>query len=192
MSRDDAPFVEPRSRADWRRWLVEHHETAPGAWLVTASRAAEAEDTVDYEAAIEEALCFGWVDSTARRLEDGRGALYFARRRRGSTWAATNKARVTRLAAAGLMTPAGQAAVDRARADGSWTVLDPVEALEVPDDLGEALAQDAAAAAGYESLGRSRKKQVLWHVVSAKRSATRARRIRQVVDALAEGGPLPG
>ena len=99
---------------------------------------------LDYEAAIEEALCFGWVDSTGGRVDDDRGKLYFAPRKPRSVWAATNKARVERLIAAGRMAPAGLAAIERAKANGSWEILDSVERLEVPEDLAAALERPPA------------------------------------------------
>ena len=132
----DAPHVHADDRATWRAWLEEHHATVPGAWLVTW-RAALRPVGLDYEAAVEEALCFGWVDSTGGRVDDERGKLYFAPRKVRSPWAASNKARVERLIAAGRMAPAGLAAIERAKANGSWTVLDSVERLEVPGDLTE-------------------------------------------------------
>ncbi len=140
---DDAPQVHADDRATWRAWLEANHASARGAWLVTW-RAGRGHPALAYEDAIEEALCFGWVDSTGGRFDEDRGRLYFAPRKARSAWAATNKARVERLIAAGLMRPAGLAAIELAKANGSWTVLDPVERLEVPADLAAALEAHAA------------------------------------------------
>jgi len=101
---------------------------------------------VEYEVALEEALCFGWIDSQGKRLDAERTLLWFAPRQPGSAWARSNKERVARLLAAGLMAPAGLAKVEAAKANGSWYVLDSVEALEVPADLAEALAASPPAA----------------------------------------------
>lgn len=180
---DDADRIQPASRAQWRAWLAEHHAAAPGVWLVTPTRTS-GEPRLAYEDIVLEALCFGWVDSTVRPLEGGRTMMYLARRRRGSTWARTNKERVARLLADGLMEPAGIAAVEAAKADGSWTVLDPVEALEVPADLAAALDAEPGARAAYESSSVSARKALLWSVVSAKRTQTRARRIADAVETL--------
>lgn len=179
---DDAARVEPATREEWRAWLAAHHASASGVWFVTAKAGVRDRPRVAYEDAICEALCFGWVDGTLRRVDEDRTMLYFAPRKRGSTWAWTNKARVERLAAVGLMAPAGLAAVERAKADGSWSVLDAVEALEVPEDLATALGSDPAARAGYEALPASARKQLIWHVVSAKRPDTRARRVAAAVE----------
>jgi uncharacterized protein YdeI (YjbR/CyaY-like superfamily) len=178
---DDAELVHPQSRAEWRAWLHEHHATSPGVWMVSFKKSS-GRPQVSYEDLVEELLCFGWVDSTARRIDDERSALYVAPRKKGSTWASTNKRRIERLVAAGLMTDAGLAPVEAAKADGSWTLLDAVEALEVPDDLAAAFADHPQVAARYDALGVGGKKQVLWSVVSAKRPETRAARVQRIID----------
>src|SRR3990170_6234769 len=142
---DDAQLVHADDRATWRAWLEANHATSSGAWLVTWRRRS-GRLGLDYEAAIEEALCFGWVDSTSGRVDDDRGKLYFAPRKPRSGWAASNKARVERLVADGRMAPAGLAAIERARANGSWELLDSVERLEGPHDLAVALAPRPPAA----------------------------------------------
>ena len=125
--------MQAEDRATWRAWLEANHATSRGAWLVTWRRGHG--PVLDYEDAVEEALCFGWIDSTAGRVDEHRSKLYFAPRRRGSGWAATNKARVERLLAAGRIAPAGLAAIERAKADGSWTRLDASHPLRVSRDL---------------------------------------------------------
>jgi uncharacterized protein YdeI (YjbR/CyaY-like superfamily) len=125
---DDAPSVELDDRTSWRRWLDANHATATGVWLVTW-RSASSRRPLEYEAAVEEALCFGWVDGQAAVVDELRSKLYFAPRKRGSPWARSNKERVERLIDSGLMTAAGLAVVERAKADGSWTVLDSAERL---------------------------------------------------------------
>jgi uncharacterized protein YdeI (YjbR/CyaY-like superfamily) len=183
MSRlDDAELVQPASRAALRRWLTKNHSTSPGVWLVSYTKSS-GKRQLPYEDVVLELLCFGWVDSQVRTIDEERGAIYIAPRKKGSTWAATNKARVKILISEGLMQPAGQAVIDRAKQDGSWTVLDPVEALEVPDDLAKALRKKPAAKRRYEAMSNSAKKQVLWSVISAKRAETRAARIQRFLDA---------
>jgi uncharacterized protein YdeI (YjbR/CyaY-like superfamily) len=181
---DEAPWVEADDRTTWRAWLEANHATASGAWLVTW-RPRSWRIGLDYEAAIEEALCFGWVDSTGGRVDDDRGKLYFAPRKPRSGWAATNKARVERLIAAGRMAPAGLAAIERARANGSWDVLDSVERLEVPADLAAALEALPSAAANFAAFPPSVRKQMLAWVAFAKRPETRAARIHQIAEAAA-------
>ncbi|HET7725978.1 MAG TPA: YdeI/OmpD-associated family protein [Candidatus Limnocylindrales bacterium] len=182
----DAPRFQPRTREEWRAWLTANHATATGVWLVTwRRRAGVAEPSLDYEAQIEEALCYGWIDGIAGTLDERRSKLYFSPRRAGSGWAATNKARVERLIAEGRMQPAGLAVIERAKADGSWTLLDSVERLEVPGDLAAALAANPAAGANFAAFPPSARKQLLAWVVTAKRPDTRTRRVAEVVEASA-------
>jgi uncharacterized protein YdeI (YjbR/CyaY-like superfamily) len=181
---DDAPQVHADDRATWHAWLEANHLTAGGAWLVTW-RPRSGRVGLDYEAAIEEALCFGWVDSTGGHFDDDRGKLYFAPRKPRSVWAATNKARVERLIAEGRMASAGLAAIERAKANGSWEVLDSVERLEVPDDLAAALASRPLAADNFAAFPPSARKMQLGWVALARRPETRAKRITEIAEAAA-------
>ena len=176
---DDAPLVQPEDRAAWRAWLEANHATVRGVWLVTW-RARSGRRALDYEACIEEALCFGWVDGTAGTVDEDRGKLYFSPRRPRSVWAATNKARVERLIASGRMQSAGLAAIERAKADGSWTVLDGPERLEVPPDLASALDAHPPAAERFAAFPPSARKLMLSWVATAVRPETRASRIEQI------------
>ena len=185
---DDLPRFHPESREQWRTWLADHHDTERGAWLVSWKQAT-GRPSLPYEAVIEEALCFGWVDSTAKTLDSERSMMLMTPRKPTSTWARTNKERVDRLLAAGLMQPAGIAAVETARANGSWTVLDSVEALELPDDLAAALDAEPGARETYEGFSPSNRKMILWWVKSAKRPETRQRRIAETARLAAQGIP---
>ena len=181
---DDAPVVQPEDRASWRAWLQANHATAGGAWLVTW-RPRSGGVGLDYEAAVEEALCFGWVDSTSRRFDDDRRGLYFAPRKRRSVWAASNKRRVERLIADGRMAPAGLAAIERAQANGWWTSLDTAERLEVPADLATALADRPPAEVHFAAFPPSTRRMLLGWVATARRPQTRATRITKVAEAAA-------
>ncbi len=185
-SLDDLPRVEPAGRAEFRAWLAANHDSSAGIWLAVGKKGNKV-TTLYYDDAVEEALCFGWIDSTVRRGDADRFWQLFTPRRPGGNWAASNKARVERLEAAGLMTPAGRAVIEAAKADGSWTLLDEVEALVMPADLAEALAAVPGAAAGFETLAPSMRKQLLYWVRTAKRPETRARRVAQTAEAAARG-----
>lgn len=189
---DGKPLVEVHDRAAWRAWLEANHETSTGVWLVTARARRGARAGLDYETAVEEALCFGWVDSTAGVVDDERGKLYFAPRKARSPWAATNKARVERLIREGLMAPAGLAAVERAKANGWWTILDGAERLEVPGDLAAALDAAPGAASAFAAWPPSVRKQQLARIAYAVRPETRAARIATVVDFARRNERPPG
>lgn len=178
MSQADAPRVHAETVEEWRDWLAEHPGDAKGVWLVTWRRPT-GRPAPSYEEQITEALRVGWVDSTGKRLDDERTMLYFSRRRPGSQWARTNKERVARLEAEGRMLPAGQAVIDRARDDGSWTLLDDVERLVVPADLAAAFDRYDGARDEWERFTPSARKQMLWWIVQAKRPETRAGRVEE-------------
>jgi uncharacterized protein YdeI (YjbR/CyaY-like superfamily) len=171
----DAPSVHPEDRASWRSWLEAHHATATGVWLVGWRKGHG--PRVEYEDAVEEALCFGWIDSQGGNLDERRSRQYYAPRKPTSGWAATNKARVERLIAEGRMTPAGLAAIERAKANGSWTLLDDVERGVIPDDLATALAAHPPAAARFEAFPKSARRTILAWIALAKRPETREKRV---------------
>lgn len=175
---DAAERVHPESRAAWREWLASHHQSSTGVWFVSWRKQA-GRTGPSYEDAVEEALCFGWIDSQARKLDDDRTMLWFSPRKPGGGWARPNKERVERLTVAGLMTPSGQRVIDAARADGSWSRLDDVENLVVPDDLAAALDRHPPARQHWDAFPRSVRRSILAWIVQARRDATRAARIEE-------------
>ncbi|MEO6526465.1 MAG: YdeI/OmpD-associated family protein [Gemmatimonadaceae bacterium] len=172
--------VYVKTRAAWRRWLAKHHARSPGIWLVYDKKKDRA-DRLAYVDAVEEALCFGWIDSTTKSLDDARYMQLFTPRKPKSTWARTNKARVARLIEDGVMAPAGLAVIEVAKANGSWSSLDAVEALTVSEDLAAALTANPAAARNFATFPPSAQKAYLHWVSQAVRPATRAERIAAVV-----------
>ena len=138
-------------------------------------------DGVAYAEAVEEALCFGWIDGRTRPLDGFHTRQHFSPRKKGGTWARSNKERVERLETAGLMTEAGWAVIDAAQADGSWNALDEIEAMVVPDDLATALAASPQAATAFEGFAPSAKQAYLWWIKTAKRPETRSQRISDTV-----------
>lgn len=185
MSRPKMPApppnsVECRTRAEWRAWLASNHAISTGVWLIYFKKNS-GEPQLPYAEQVEEALCFGWVDSKPNKLDDKRTMLYFAPRKPGSGWAKTNKERVKRLVAAGLMTPAGQAKIDAAKKDGSWTKLDAVERMEMPPDLAAALAANPKAKGHFDAFPPGVRKGIFQWIVTAKRPETRAKRVAETV-----------
>jgi len=170
--------IHPATLADWRAWLAANHARPDGVWLITY-RPGTGKATFSYEQAVEEALCFGWIDGQANKLDDERTMLWYAPRRPGSGWARTNKARVERLIADGRMTPAGLAKIEAAQADGSWTLLDSVERLEVPDDLAAEFDKYPDARAHFDAFPPSARRMALTWIATAKRPETRAKRVAE-------------
>jgi uncharacterized protein YdeI (YjbR/CyaY-like superfamily) len=124
--------IHPLTREDWRIWLEEHHSRVQGVWLITYKKAT-GKPRMEYEDWVEEALCFGWVDSKPGKLDEERSMLWFAPRKKRTGWSRSNKERVDKLTTAGMMAPAGLAKVEAAKLDGSWNALNGVENLEIPE-----------------------------------------------------------
>lgn len=178
MSDAPANSVHPLSRAEWRDWLTANHGRPDGVWLVTYKKAT-GKPRIDYDEAVEEALCFGWIDSKPNALDDERSLLWFAPRKPKTNWSALNKQRAQAMMAAGLMMPAGLARIESARADGSWSALDGVELLEIPDDLRTELAGYPMAEAHFDAFPRSAKRGILEWILNARTAETRQKRIKE-------------
>ena len=172
--------VEVNDRARWRAWLEKHHARSVGVWLVLHKK-HRADLHVPVEHVVEEMLCFGWIDSTARPLDADRRMLYVCPRKPKSVWSKVNKERVERLIAARRMMPAGLQVIGIAKAHGSWTALDAMEALEVPPELAKALAKNKPAKKHFEAFPPSARKFILTQIGQAKTDATRAKRIEEAV-----------
>jgi uncharacterized protein YdeI (YjbR/CyaY-like superfamily) len=181
-----ADQVHAETVAEWRAWLERHHDRDVGAWLVSW-KSSTGRPRMSYEESVEEALAFGWVDSKANTLDAERSMLWFAPRRPGSGWSRPNKERVERLERDGRMTAAGRRVVERARADGSWTLLDDVENLVVPDDLSAAFDAHPGARAQWDAFPRSARRGILEWIVQAKTAPTRERRVKVTAEAAARG-----
>jgi len=178
MTQPPPNSIHPSTLSDWRAWLESNHTRPDGIWLITYRRAT-GQATFTYEQAVEEALCYGWIDGHTKTLDEERGMQWYAPRRAGSVWARSNKERVARLIADGRMTPAGQAKIDAAIADGTWALWDSVDSLAVPDDLAAALANYPAARAHFDAFPRSARHAILGWIATAKQPETRAKRIAE-------------
>jgi uncharacterized protein YdeI (YjbR/CyaY-like superfamily) len=182
------PLVEPDSRRAYREWLEANHAGVDGIWLVYRKKmGAGSGYDLTYDAAVEEALCFGWIDSVVSGLDERRWKWKFTPRKPGSMWSALNKRRISALEAAGQIAGPGRTKIEAAKADGSWTILDSVEAPEVPDEFARAMAAERVRAE-FDALTPSRRKPYLYRLVTAKTEATRARRIGEAVAELGRLG----
>jgi uncharacterized protein YdeI (YjbR/CyaY-like superfamily) len=168
--------VHPKSRQAWRAWLLEQHQREEGVWFISYKKAS-GRPRFEYGEAVEEALCFGWIDSKPNKLDEARSMLWLTPRKPGTGWSKPNKERAERAMAAGLMTPAGMAKINRAKEDGSWFALDAIEALEIPPDLASALAKHRHAAENFDAFPRSVKRGILEWIYHAKTATTREKRI---------------
>ena len=187
---DGIARIYAANRAVWRSWLEEHSQTNAAVWLVYYKKGS-GQPSITWIEAVEEALCFGWIDSKGKSIDDLRYMQYFSPRKPKSAWSQINKASVERLVADGLMREPGSRAVELAKANGSWTALDDIEALVIPDDLAAAFAAAPGTRDRFDRLSRTNRRIILQRIATAKRPETRARRIDSAVSAVAEGRP-PG
>ncbi|MBD1851554.1 YdeI/OmpD-associated family protein [Leptolyngbya sp. FACHB-711] len=182
---DQLEIVEAIDRLAWRQWLAEHHQTAIGIWLLYY-KVGSGKPSIRYPEAVQEALCFGWIDSKVQTLDDDRYRQIFTPRKPGSVWSKLNKQYVANLIEQGLMTEAGMAKIIAAQQDGSWNALDEIEALVIPIDLEQALVVDQAAQQNFQAFSNSVKKNILSWIGSARRPETRSNRIQQTIKAAAQ------
>lgn len=180
---DNSFFAE--TRAAWRAWLEEHHAHDEGVWLIR-SRKNSSRPSVSVDEAVEEALCFGWIDSLPRSLDDKRTMLYFAPRKVGSNWSRLNKTRVQKMIDAGLMRPPGMEKIEAAKADGSWDALNEVEDLVIPPDLDEAFEYYPQARDHFLNFPPSVRRGILEWILNARLDTTRQKRIEETARLAAE------
>ncbi len=174
--------------AAWRCWLADHASASDGVWLVLAKKGTTQPTSLTYDEALEEALCHGWVDGQLAGGREGTFRRRFTPRRARSTWSKRNIGIIERLVAEGRMRPCGLAAVERAQADGTWDAAYAGAAtIQTPDDLQAVLGANRAAAEVFAQLDGANRYAVLYRITTARRPDTRARRIEQLVDMLAQG-----
>lgn len=174
--KDGVLAVSAQDSTAWRRWLEKHHLFTKSVWLIIYKKDSDIQ-SITYDQAVDDALCFGWVDSKPNKRDDKSFYQYFAKRHPKSNWSLINKEKVARLAEAGKMHPSGMAMVEEAKISGNWDALNDVENLVIPKDLAEALTRYESAAMHFENFPRSVKKGILEWILNAKRPETRNRRI---------------
>ena len=179
----------PGSRQEWRQWLQDNHDKKESVWLIYYKKKSNI-PTVIYSEAVDEALCFGWIDSKAKPLDEEKFMQFLCRRKDNSVWSKVNKEKIERLTREGLMTKAGFDTIEKAKQNGSWTILDEAEALIIPADLENEFQKRTNAKAYFLSLSRSDKRNILQWLVLAKRQETREKRITEIAN-LAEQKQKP-
>ena len=180
----DLPRVSVSSRAQWREWLAHNADTSQGVWAVTTKKAslAPGQDHVTAQDLNEECLCFGWIDSKPGSVDESRSALLCTPRKPGSGWSKVNKVRLERLLAENLVTARALEIIAEAKSDGSWSRLDDVDALIVPDDLAQALSDRPPARANFDAFPPSARRGILEWILNAKRPETRADRVNRTAE----------
>lgn len=180
MEIDLSQAVCPANIQEWRQWLIENHDTAQSVWVIYFKKNSSS-PTILWSDAVDQAICFGWIDSTRKSVDSERFIQLYTRRKANSVWSKINKLKVERLLQDNLMVEAGLKSIEIAKANGSWNVLDEVEELLVPDDLMQAFQQFSGADDYFLNLSKSVRKSMLHWIVVAKRPETRQKRIDEIV-----------
>ena len=183
---DDLPRIEMTSREAWRAWLANEAAASTGIWLIYRNKSA-GPPFLPYEAIVEEALCYGWIDSVHRKVDAQRSMLLMTPRKAKSVWSQLNKSRVEKLIRDGLMTPDGLQKIEAAKVNGSWDALNNSDAGIIPIDLKKALREHPGAGNKFEAFPPGAKKIILQWIYSAKRPETRAARVAATAESAARG-----
>lgn len=178
--KDVEDYCPPNKKA-WRKWLALNHNKKEAVWLIFYKKNTP-KYNLSWSDSVDEALCFGWIDSTKRAIDAEKYKQYFSKRKAKSNWSKVNKAKVETLIDQGLMKEEGYKSIELAKANGSWTVLDEIEALVVPEELKEALTNHKGAKEYFNSLSKSTRKLLLYWVHSAKRAETRQKRVLEIAE----------
>jgi uncharacterized protein YdeI (YjbR/CyaY-like superfamily) len=182
---DQFQDFHPLSRQEWRDWLAENYDKSSGIWFVYFKKHTK-KPFVTYDEAVEEALCFGWIDSVPRKFDDERSKLLYTPRKPKSVWSKPNKERVKRLTDNGLMTETGLQKIEKAKLDGSWDALNASDNLEIQEDLRQAFEADNIAFENFNNFPNGVKKSILAWIYSAKTNETRAKRINETISTAKE------
>ncbi len=186
MSIEKATSFHPANIQEWRAWLESHHITHDSVWLIM-NKKKSGNRSFGWSEAVDEALCFGWIDSVARPIDDETYKQYFSKRKANSTWSRVNKVKIERLIAEGLMLEAGLKTIEIAKQNGSWEILDDVEDGILPDDLIQKLEEFPDAKEYVLGLSLSVRKMLLSWIALAKRPETREKRINEIAENAAIG-----
>ena len=171
----------PYDKQDWRKWLELNHSKKDAIWLIFYKKKSP-NHNLSWGESVDEALCFGWIDSVKKTIDTEKYIQYFSRRKAKSNWSKINKDKVKILIEQGLMEAAGSKSIEIAKENGSWIFLDEVEALLIPEDLKREFVNYKGSMEYFDSLSKSVKKILLHWVVSAKRKETRQKRILEIVE----------
>ncbi len=183
--KEEPKTFDAKTRKDWHKWLEKNHAKEKTIWLIIYRKDSK-KVSVNYEEAVEEALCFGWIDSKAVKHDPESHLQSFAPRKPKSNWSKPNRERVAKMIKAGLMTPAGQATIDLAKKTGTWTALEKVERLEIPVDLQKLFDKNKTAQKNFLAFPPFSKKMILEWIMTAKKPETRKQRVENTVELAAK------
>ncbi|NOT77156.1 MAG: hypothetical protein HOP08_19705 [Cyclobacteriaceae bacterium] len=175
----------PSTRQQWRKWLQKNHNKKQSVWLIQYKKSSGI-STISWSDAVDEALCYGWVDSKRKTIDKDKFMQFFSQRKKNSTWSKINKEKIIRLTKAELMSPAGLATIETAIQNGSWTILDKVEELMIPKDLEKEFKAHPGSKVFFKSLSKSLRKMILQWIELAKRPETRQKRIIEIATLAAQ------
>lgn len=181
MANKDINIFYPSTLVMWRKWLEKNHLLEESVWVVFYNKSSN-KKTITWSEAVDIALCFGWIDSKKIKIDEETAHQFFSKRKAKSTWSKINKLKVERLIESKQMAEAGYKSIEIAKQNGSWTILDEVEELIIPNDLSVELKKKLHAEEFFLGLSKSVKKAILQWLVLAKREDTRQKRIREIVD----------
>lgn len=182
--KEETDAICPANLQAWRAWLQENHRRVPSVWVIYHKKNS-GKANINWSDAVDEALCFGWIDSTRKTLDENRFIQRFSKRKPGSMWSKINKEKVRRLVEEGRMTQAGLHSIETAKQNGSWNISDAAEELHVPDDLAEAFKARPGSGEYFLGLAKSVRKSMLQWLAMAKRPETRQKRIAEIAEAAA-------
>lgn len=186
MNEENIDIFYPENRQQWRQWLQENHDVKHSVWLLYFKKSSN-KPSLSWSDAVDEALCFGWIDSKRQAIDEEKFRQYFCRRKPKSTWSKINKDKIERLTEEGLMAQAGFDSIETAKLNGSWSILDEVENLNIPEDLEKAFETRPGSKSFFLSLSRSDRRVILQWLVLAKREQTRQMRIREIAELAGQG-----
>lgn len=185
MQNTEIETFYPTNQAEWRQWLHENHESKQSVWLVQHKKKSK-KPSISWSESVDEALCFGWIDSIRKTVDEDTFIQFYSKRKPKGTWSKINKDKIILLIEAGLMTKAGFESIEKAKQNGSWTILDEVEEMIIPEDLEAAFDQNPGSKDFFLSLSKSVKKLLLFKLVFAKREETRQNRISEIMELVAK------
>ena len=181
MKKEEIEQFYPKNQAEWRLWLQKNHKTKQAVWLVFYKKSSP-KPTISWSDAVDEALCFGWIDSKKVSIDEEKSHQFFSKRKAKSTWSKINKEKIERLIEQGLMTQAGLDPIETAKLNGSWTILNEIDELRIPQELELALLAQPTLMEQFLSLSKSIRKLLLYKLMVAKRPETRHKRIAAIIE----------